>query len=118
MAQHHFLQVSTRSTHTSPLGITACFPVGGGQGRPPRRFVEGRWLAHMAGRSADPRSIPVWPLRHGSFFRACRWIPCWLLTSAVQREVRTGTSVRARTRTGRIWPVAPPFCCLTVSCWV
>ncbi len=110
MARYHFLQAPTRITPRSRCRyphIRLQREVRG----PPQRFTQGRWLARPEGLNADSRSPPAWPLRHGSFFRTPRWTRPGCVPPRLC-GVRAGGSVRARTRTGRLWRL----CWLPLSC--
>jgi len=67
--------------------------------------TKGRRLARHPGQRATLRSNIDWPLRYARFLRRTGYVPPEPITS----EVLSTSSVRVRTRTGRIRSVLPTW---------
>ena len=104
--KHPYLQMATPSTRIA------------GEGKPYRVSPEdragnsismlrtkGRRLARHPGQRATLRSNIDWPLRYARFLRRTGYVPPEPITS----EVLSTSSVRVRTRTGRIRSVLPTW---------
>ena len=115
MTQDLFLQGTTRSTRTGSPPVTV-FPatreVSGGL--PSASSKGGAWHTRQA--EVPPPGVslpgPIVTLPSPDLPLG----PPWLRTSNDTCRVRAESSVRVRTRTGRLWQTnrSPPFLCLTV----